>query len=105
MAAIVTPISNADAQQQQMQELQRSGATLVVLHHSLEDWLGNYVGVDYYNASMMLSNRAGKMARRYARNADLDQLLASTPSFAALLEQLDALPEERSELFSGEAPC
>lgn len=105
VAAIVTPISNADAQQQQMQELQRSGATLVVLHHSLEDWLGNYVGVDYYNASMMLSNRAGKMARRYARNADLDQLLASTPSFAALLEQLDALPEERSELFSGEAPC
>lgn len=102
VAAIVTPIPDADAQQEQMEELQRSGATLVVLRHSLEDWLGNYVSVDYYNASMMLSNRAGKMARRYARNAKLDQLLTGTPSFAALLEQLEARPG--SELFAGKAP-
>ncbi len=94
VAAIVTPIPNADAQREQMQELKRSGATLVVLQHSLEDWLGNYVDVNYYNATFFLTNRAGKMARRYARSADLDQLLTGTPSFAALLEQLEARPEE-----------
>lgn len=94
VAAIVTPIPNADAQQERMQELQCSGATVVVLHHSLEDWLGNYVGVDYYNATMMLSNRAGKRARRYARNAELDQLMTGTPTFAALLEQLEARSEK-----------
>lgn len=104
VAAIVTPIPDVDAQQEQMQEIQSSGATLVVLSHSLEDWLGNYVGVDYYNASMMLSNRAGKMARRYARNAKLDQLLTGTPSFAALLQHLEARPEEKSELSGEKAP-
>ena len=77
-----------------IEELKRSGATLVVLQHSLEDWLGNYVDVNYYNATFFLTNRAGKMARRYARSADLDQLLTGTPSFAALLEQLEARPEE-----------
>ena len=90
VAAIVTPISNTEVQQEQMQELQRSGATLVVLDHSLEEWLGHYVSVDYYNLSSMLSNRAGKMARRYARNAELDQLLNGTPSFVSLLKQLGA---------------
>ncbi|MEN2388574.1 restriction endonuclease [Comamonas sp. A7-5] len=98
VAAFVTPIPNADAQQEHMQEhmqeLQHSGATLVVLQHSLEDWLGNYVGVEYYNACMMLSGYAGKVARRFARAADLDQLLIGTPSFAALLEQLEARPKE-----------
>ncbi|WP_321387135.1 hypothetical protein [Alcaligenes phenolicus] len=99
VAAIVTPIPSADMQQEQMQELQRSGATLVILPHSLEDWLGTYVSVEYYNATIMLTNRAGKMARRYARNAELGQLLADTPSFTALLDQLEARTKERDELF------
>lgn len=103
VAAIVTPLPNADAQQEQIQELQRAGATLVVLQHSLEDWLSNYVDMDYYNATMMLSNRAGKMARRYARNAELGKLLTGTPSFAALLEQLEARPKGPSDLFSMKA--
>lgn len=94
VAAIVTPIPDEEMQQEHMQELQRSGAILIPLQHSLEDWLGNYVDALYYNATFMLTNRAGKMARRYARNADLGQLLAGTPSFAALLEQLEVLPEE-----------
>jgi hypothetical protein len=94
VAAIVTPIPDEEMQQEHMQELQRSGAILIPLQHSLEDWLGNYVDAFYYNATCMLTNRAGKMARRYARNADLGQLLAGTPSFAALLEQLEVRPEE-----------
>lgn len=44
------------------------------------------------------------MARRYARSAGLDQLLTGTPSFAALLEQLEAHPEEPSERFFLKAP-
>jgi len=105
VAAIVTPIpsADADAQQKHMQELQLSGATLIVLQYSLEDWLGSYVEVNYYNATFFLTNRAGKMARRYARNTDLGQLLTGTPSFAALLEQLEARPLERSELFPEKA--
>ena len=94
VAAIVTPIPDEEMQQEHMQELQRSGAILIPLQHSLEDWLGNYVDAFYYNTTLMLTNRAGKMARRYARNADLGQLLAGTPSFAALLEQLEVRPEE-----------
>lgn len=89
VAAIVTPIPDDEMQQEHMQELKRSGAILVPLKYSLEDWLGSYVSADYYNATFPLTNRAGKMARRYARNADLGQLLAGTPSFVALLEQLE----------------
>lgn len=94
VAAIVTPIPDDEMHQEHMQELQRSGAILIPLQHSLEDWLGNYVDAEYYNATLPLTNRAGKMARRYARNADLGQLLIGTPSFAAFLEQLEVLPEE-----------
>lgn len=94
VAAIVTPIPDDEMHQEQMQELQRSGAILIPLQHSLEDWLGNYVDADYYNATLPLTNRAGKMARRYARNANLGQLLTGTPSFAMFLEQLEVLPEE-----------
>lgn len=95
VAAIVTPIPDDEMHQEHVQELQRSGAILIPLQHSLEDWLGNYVDADYYNATLPLTNRAGKMARRYARNANLGQLLTGTPSFAAFLEQLEVLPEER----------
>lgn len=94
VAAIVTPIPDDEMHQEHMQELQRSGAILIPLQHSLEDWLGNYVDADYYNATLPLTNRAGKMARRYARNANLGQLLTGTPSFAAFLEQLEVRPEE-----------
>ncbi len=92
VAAIVTPIPDGEMHQEHMQELQRSGAILIPLQHSLEDWLGNYVDADCYNATLPLTNHAGKMARRYARNANLGQLLTDTPSFAAFLEQLKALP-------------
>lgn len=94
IAAIVSSIPNADAQRERMQELQSSGATVVDLNLPLEDWLDNYVDVEYHNAVFVLSNRAGKMARRYARNADIDKLLADTPSFAVLLEKLQAHPRE-----------
>ncbi|WP_440572906.1 hypothetical protein ACSYS8_000317 [Stenotrophomonas muris] len=97
VAAIVSPISDPDAQQERMQELQRSGVTLVALDQPLEGWLEDYVSVEYYNSTFMLTNRAGKMARRYARNAQLDKLLANTPLFAALLDQLQARPKENIE--------
>ena len=94
VAAIVTPISDSELQQKNLKELSASGAELIVLREPLKDWLGNYVPTDYYNATMMLSSYAGKMARRYARSAELDQLLATTPSFCALMEKLEARPKE-----------
>jgi len=92
VAAIVTPISDFELQQQHMDALNASGAEVIALQEPLEDWLGNYVPTDYYNTTIMLTNRAGKMARRYARNTSLDQLLAATPSFASLIEKLEASP-------------
>lgn len=94
VAAIVTPISDSDLQQKRLEELKASGAELVVLRHSLEDWLGNYVPVDYYNQSMRLPSYGGKMARRYARNAEIDQLLTANASFAQLINKLEARPKK-----------
>ncbi|WP_169531235.1 hypothetical protein [Azotobacter chroococcum] len=94
VAAIVTPISDAKHQQEHLKELNASGAELIVLREPLEDWLGNYVPADYYNAVMMLSNRNGKMARRYARNTELDQLITATPSFSSLIDKLEARPKK-----------
>ncbi|MGX9937792.1 restriction endonuclease [Advenella kashmirensis] len=90
VAAIVTPLSDSTLEQKQLQELDSSGVELIILPEPLEDWLGNYVPVDYYNASMALTNRAGKMARRYARNAELEKLLTANPSFSGLMSKLEA---------------
>jgi len=72
-----------------------------MLSAELEDWLGNYVPTDHYNSSIMLTNRKGKMARRYARHTDLGQLLAKTPSLTALIKRLEASPKSQvnSQLF------
>lgn len=94
IAAIVTPIVDSTLEQEHLKELSYSGAEVVILRQSLEDWIGNYVPVDYYNSTMMVSNYKGKMARRYARNTQLELLLAATPSFAALINKLDARPKE-----------
>lgn len=90
LAAIVTPISDPERQQKHFKELNASGVELISLHEPLEDWLGNYVTSDAYNATTMLSNRNGKMARRYARSTELVQLLNATPSFSALIDKLEA---------------
>ncbi|ETF00530.1 restriction endonuclease [Advenella kashmirensis W13003] len=90
VAAIVTPISDSTLQQKQLQELDQSGVELIILREPLEDWLGNYVSFDYYNATVSLSNRGGKMARRYARHADLDKLLTENQSFSLLMNKLEA---------------
>ncbi|WP_128142985.1 hypothetical protein [Janthinobacterium lividum] len=89
VAAIVTPVLDAELQQEHLEKLKASGAELIVLREPLEDWLGNYVSVDYYNQAMMLTNRNGKTARRFARNADIDHLLAANLSFAELINKLD----------------
>lgn len=90
VAAIVTPLSDSTLEQKQLQALGSSGVELIILREPLEDWLANYVPVEYYNASIALTNRAGKMARRYARNAELEQLLIANPSFSGLMSKLKA---------------
>lgn len=97
VAAVVTPIADLELQQEQLQELANTGADVVALHHSLEDWLGCYVPVDYYNSTIMLSDFNGKMARRFARNAELEKLLAANPSFSELMDKLDAHPKGPSK--------
>lgn len=92
VATIVTPMSDADLQQKHLEKLRASGAEIIFLRKPLEDWLGNYVSVDYYNTAMMLTNRNGKTARRFARNADIDQLLTANPAFAELVNKLEARP-------------
>lgn len=93
VAAIVTPLSDSSLNQEYLTELNSTNAELVALSKPLEDWLGDYVSVDIYNSFMMLTNRNGKMARRFARNADLNQLLTKTPSFSALIEKLEGHPK------------
>ncbi|WP_454843575.1 hypothetical protein [Rahnella aceris] len=88
VAAIVTPIQDSELQAKQTKQLKDLGIELVYLPASLEDWLDNYVSAEYHNATFMLSNRSGKMARRYARNANLEQLLSDTPSFEILINKL-----------------
>lgn len=92
LAAIVTPISDSESQLKHLQELKDSDVELISLHESLEDWLGNYVPPDVYNATIMLSNYNGKMARRYARSTELARLLNATPSFSSLIDKLEAHP-------------
>ncbi len=61
----------------------------------LKDWLDNYVSAEYHNATFMLTNRNGKMARRFARNADIEKLLSDNPAFENLLQKLQGDTEER----------
>lgn len=90
VAAIVTPLSNPELQHEQINKLQALGTEVIVLPQEIEGWLESFVSVDYYNATFMLTNRNGKMARRYARNSNLDLLLAKTPSFSTLVEKMKA---------------
>lgn len=94
VAAIVTPIADADLQRELLNELNASKAEVIALRQPLEDWLGNYVSVDYYNATMMLTNRNGKNARRYARSLELAKFLEATPSFSAFIAKLKGRPKQ-----------
>lgn len=94
VAAIITPIADADLQRELFNELNASKAEVIALRQSLEDWLGNYVSVDYYNTTMMLSNRNGKNARRYARSLELEKFLEATPSFLAFINKLNGRPKQ-----------
>ncbi|MNC18960.1 hypothetical protein D3C77_221140 [compost metagenome] len=90
VATIITPLSNPEKQQEQINKLKALGAEVIVLSQEIEGWLESFVSADYYNATLMLTNRNGKMARRYARNSDLDLLLSNTPSFSTLVEKMGA---------------
>lgn len=93
VAAIITPLSDPDVQAEQVKKLNSIGAELIVLKQDLEYWLDKYVSTEYHNAAFMLSDRNGKMARRYARNADLDKLILDNPSFSELMVKLGGKPK------------
>ncbi|GIZ13065.1 hypothetical protein NCCP436_24810 [Pseudomonas sp. NCCP-436] len=93
VAAIITPIPDPEIQQEQVKKLNEIGAEIIVLKQDLEGWLDNYVSAEYHNATFILSDRNGKMARRYARNADLEKLLSENPSFSELMLKLGAKPK------------
>ncbi|BDZ74477.1 hypothetical protein GCM10025856_21960 [Methylophaga marina] len=93
VAAIITPLSDPDVQKDQLNRLSKVGAHTIVLNQDIENWLNNYVSVEYHNATFGLTNRNGKMARRYARNADIKELLKNNPSFSDLMVKLNANPK------------
>jgi hypothetical protein len=90
IAAIVTPISDAELQQEQISKLVNLGVEVIKLRSGIEDWLDSYVSTEYHNATFMLTNRNGKMARRYARNADVAKLRSTNPGFENLINKLGA---------------
>ena len=98
LAAFVTHISDPDKEQEHLDELKANGVELIALGESIEDWLGGHVSTEYHNATIMLSSRKGKMARRYARNTELAQLISATPSFARLIDKLGARASELDEI-------
>lgn len=89
LAAIVTPLPDADLEQDQLSRLNNIGVEIVKLKSDIEQWLDHYVSVEYHNAVFMLSDSKGKMARRYAKNADIDKLRSDTPEFSNLLRKLN----------------
>lgn len=96
VAAIVTPLSDAELQREQISKLIDLGVETIELKNGIEDWLDNYVSAEDHNAVCMLSNRNGKMARRYARNADIEKLRSENPTFEHLLQKLQGDAEDRS---------
>lgn len=88
VAAIITPLYDTDLQHKQISKLIDLGVEIVELKHDIEDWLDNYVSAEYHNSVFMLSNHNGKMARRYARNADIEKLRSNNPMFEHLLQKL-----------------
>lgn len=88
VAAIVTPLSDAELQHEQISKLINLGVEIVELNIGIEDWLDKYVSAEYHNAVFFLSDRNGKMARRYARNADIEKLRSDNPSFENFLRKL-----------------
>jgi len=95
LAAILTPISDVELQREQISKLIDLGVEIVQLNNSIEDWLDSYISVEYHNATFMLTNRNGKMARRYARNADIEKLRSNNPTFENLLQKLQGDAENR----------
>lgn len=88
VAAIVTPIPDAKLQREQLSKLEDLNVTIVTLKNEVEEWLDNYVSTEYHNATFMLTNHNGKMARRYAQNADIAKLLSENPTFEHLVNKL-----------------
>ncbi|PAS81080.1 hypothetical protein CDN89_24860 [Escherichia coli] len=51
-------------------------------------WLQMTNMISYQGLVRTFPSRKGKMARRYARNANVEQLLSDNPSFNALINKL-----------------
>lgn len=88
IAAIITPLSDAELQRKQISKLMDLGVEIILLNSEIEDWLNKYVSAEYHNSTFMLSDRNGKMARRYARNADIAKLRSNDQEFDHLLQKL-----------------
>lgn len=91
VAAIVTPIKDPKVQSKQIAELESLEVEIINLPATLEDWLDNYVTTEYHNSVFFTSSSNGKMARRYARNANIDMLLSNNPSFNNLINKLKSI--------------
>ena len=91
VAAIVTPIKDPKVQSKQIAELESLEVEIINLPATLEDWLDNYVTTEYHNSVFFTSSSNGKMARRYARNANIDMLLSNNPLFNNLINKLKSI--------------
>lgn len=88
VAALVsanTPVEQLDDLRKELNDDSRS---LIVLPYAAINWIESACDVDYLNALEMVTQRPAKMARRYARNADLAKLLDSSPEFANFINAL-----------------
>jgi len=64
------------------------GVKIITLPLTLEDWLENYVSTEEIHSLILASSSNGKMARRYAKRANLEKLLLSTPSLMEVVKLL-----------------
>ncbi|HGZ7401058.1 TPA: hypothetical protein ACOL2F_004577, partial [Vibrio parahaemolyticus] len=93
VAVFITPMSNPDTELDRLKQLTSSAVAQIVQVSDVEGWLGAYVSTEYHNATFVLSNLNGKMARRYANNLNLEQLISDDESFSALVKKLKATPK------------
>jgi hypothetical protein len=88
----VAAMISHDATEQFLEDLRRvlsdSAQSLVMFPSTPINWMESACDVNDLNAIEMLTQRPGKMERRYARLANLDRLLLKSPKFAAFIEML-----------------
>lgn len=69
-------------------KLKALGVHIINLPQSLENWLENHLTVDEINSLFFASSHNGKMARRFARRADLKKLLSDNPDLNEIISEM-----------------